>query len=162
MSIHKVWARSWENVSYGMCEQQRRRSACASGQSDQRLYCSLPRQNDTSSLYIRNFKILAGLCSWADQFVSCLVGDSQRHIFLWRGSYVFMENGWKLSFKTSWVGLIITKYAPYLLSHEVCSFKHTYTAILYGQKYGFLCYPSLFHIYYCKSPKNLDTVKNLL
>ena len=37
----------------------RRRSACASAQSDHRLYCSLPRQNDTSSLYIRNFKILA-------------------------------------------------------------------------------------------------------
>ena len=26
---------------YAMCEQQRRRSACASAQSDQRLYCSL-------------------------------------------------------------------------------------------------------------------------
>ena len=56
-------------------------------QSDQCLCCSLPRQNDTSSLYIRNFKILAGLCSWAVQFVSCLVGDSRRHIFSWRGSY---------------------------------------------------------------------------
>ena len=70
-----------------MCEQQRRRSARASAQSDQRLCCSLPRQNDTSSWYIRNFKILAGLCSWAGQFVSCLVGDSRRHIFSWRGSY---------------------------------------------------------------------------
>ena len=50
--------------------------------------CSLPTQNDTSSLYIRNFKILAGLCSWAGQFVSCLVGDSRRHIFSCRGSYV--------------------------------------------------------------------------
>ena len=47
--------------------------------------CLLPRQNDTSSLYIRNFKILAGLSSWAGQFVSCLVGDSRRHIFSWRG-----------------------------------------------------------------------------
>ena len=57
------WARPWENVSYAICEQQRCRSACASAQSDQCLCCSLPRQNDTSSLYIRNFKILAGLCS---------------------------------------------------------------------------------------------------
>ena len=64
-------------MSYAICEQQRRRSACASAQSDQRLCCSLPRQNDTSSLYIRNFKILAGLCSRAGQFVSCLVGDPE-------------------------------------------------------------------------------------
>ena len=82
------WARPWENVSYAICEQQRRRSACASAQSDQHLCCSLPRQNDTSSLYIRNFKILAGYCSWAGQFVSCLVGDSRRHIFSWRGSNI--------------------------------------------------------------------------
>ena len=34
-------ARSCENVSYAICEQQRRRSACASAQSDQRLCCSL-------------------------------------------------------------------------------------------------------------------------
>ena len=26
--------------------------------------------------------MLAGLCSWAGQFVSCLVGDSRRHIFV--------------------------------------------------------------------------------
>ena len=46
---------------------------------------SLPRQNDTSSLYIRNFKILICLCSWAGQFVSCLVGDSLRHMLLMKG-----------------------------------------------------------------------------
>ena len=38
-----VWARSCENVSYAICEQQRCRSACASAQSDQHLCCSLPR-----------------------------------------------------------------------------------------------------------------------
>ena len=36
-----IWDRSSENVSYDICEQQRRRSACASAQSDQRLCCSL-------------------------------------------------------------------------------------------------------------------------
>ena len=35
------WAGPWENVSYVICEQQRRRSACASAQSDQCLCCSL-------------------------------------------------------------------------------------------------------------------------
>ena len=39
----KIWARPWENVSYVICEQQRRRSACASAQSDQRLCCLLLR-----------------------------------------------------------------------------------------------------------------------
>ena len=89
-AVVQKWARPWENVSNAICEQQRRRSACASAQADQRLCCSLPRQNDTSSLYYWNFKILAGLCSWAGQFVSCLVGDSRRHIFSWRGSLVFV------------------------------------------------------------------------
>ena len=46
-------------MSYAICEQQRCRSACASAQSDQRLCCSLLRRNDSSSLCIRNFKILA-------------------------------------------------------------------------------------------------------
>ena len=38
--IIKTLARSCENVSYVICEQQRRRSACASAQSDQHLSCS--------------------------------------------------------------------------------------------------------------------------
>ena len=38
-----VWAKSWENLSYAICDQQRRRSACASAQPDQRLCSSLPR-----------------------------------------------------------------------------------------------------------------------
>ena len=38
-----IWAGPWENVAYVICEQQRRRSACASAQSDQCLCCSLPR-----------------------------------------------------------------------------------------------------------------------
>ena len=75
-------------MSYVICEQERRRSACASAQSDQRLCCSLLRYYNISRFYSRNFKTLAGLCSWAGQFVSCLVGDSRRHIFSWRGSFV--------------------------------------------------------------------------
>ena len=35
------WARSYENVSYDICGQQRCRSACASSQSDQQFCCSL-------------------------------------------------------------------------------------------------------------------------
>ena len=36
-----IWARSCENVSYVICEQQRHRSACPSAQSVQHLCCSL-------------------------------------------------------------------------------------------------------------------------
>ena len=46
------------SVPYAICDQQRRRSACASAKSDQHLCCSLPRQYDISSIYIGNFMIL--------------------------------------------------------------------------------------------------------
>ena len=41
--VVNTWAGPWENVSYVICEQQRRRSACAPAQSNQRLCCSLRR-----------------------------------------------------------------------------------------------------------------------
>ena len=56
--------------AYAICKQQRRRSACASAQSDQRLcFCCL------DSINIQNFKPLASLCSLAGQFESHLVGN---------------------------------------------------------------------------------------
>ena len=36
-----IWASMRENLSAGVCKQHRRRPACASAQSDQRLCCSL-------------------------------------------------------------------------------------------------------------------------
>ena len=38
-----IWATSWENLFYAIYEQQRRRSACASAQSDQHFCFSLLR-----------------------------------------------------------------------------------------------------------------------
>ena len=35
--LHTIWAATRENLSSVVCEQQRRRPACASAQSDQRL-----------------------------------------------------------------------------------------------------------------------------
>ena len=52
-------------IVYVICEQQNCRSACASAQSDQQLWCSLPRKYNISSFYIRNVKPL--LASVADQ-----------------------------------------------------------------------------------------------
>ena len=56
-------ARSCENVSYAICEQQRYRSACASAQSDQHHCCSLLRLYDMYTCSIQSFKILASFCS---------------------------------------------------------------------------------------------------
>ena len=80
------WAWSYENVPYTICEQQRRRSACASAQFDQHLCCSLLRQYDMYTCYIQSLKILASFCSWADWFEPNLVESPRRHVFAWCGS----------------------------------------------------------------------------
>ena len=53
------------------------KSACVSTQSDQRLCCSLPRQDNISSFYLRNFKPIAILCSWAGLFEAYLVTNPE-------------------------------------------------------------------------------------
>ena len=80
------WARSCENVSYDICEQQRCRSACASAQSDQHLCYSRPRLYNAYNFYTWNSKTLASRCSWADRFESYLVENVRRHIFAGCGS----------------------------------------------------------------------------
>ena len=66
-----------KKTCFDICKQQRRRSACASAQSDQHLCCSLPRKYNTSSFYIRNFKPLPSFCGWAGRFESYLVADPE-------------------------------------------------------------------------------------
>ena len=58
-------------------EQQRRRSACASAQSDQRLYCSLHWRYNISSFYVQNFKPLPSLCGCTGRFESTLVTNAE-------------------------------------------------------------------------------------
>ena len=82
------WAGPWGNLSYDICEQQRCRSACASAQSDQRLYCSLHRWYYIFRFYSRNFSTLASFCGCAGRFESDLVRNCRRHIFSWRGSII--------------------------------------------------------------------------
>ena len=60
-----------------ICEQQRCRSACASVQSDQHLYCSLLWLNNTYTCKIQKFKTLACACSSAGWFESYLVGNPE-------------------------------------------------------------------------------------
>ena len=61
------------NPFFVICQQQRRRSVCASAQSDQRLCYLLPRQYNISFFYIKNFKPLVSLCGCAGWFESNLV-----------------------------------------------------------------------------------------
>ena len=77
---------------YAICEQQRRRLACASVQSDQRLCCSLPGKYNPSTCYSRNFKNLASLCSCAGRFESYLVANpkdwfSRDEAHIWEGDF---------------------------------------------------------------------------
>ena len=62
---------------YAICEQQRPSLACASAQSEQRLYYLLPRWYNTSTCYSRIFKNLASLCSWTGRFESYQIANSE-------------------------------------------------------------------------------------
>ena len=55
-----VWA---VYLSLGVCEQQRRRPACASVQTGQRLCYTLTEKYHIYTCYERNFNFLASLCS---------------------------------------------------------------------------------------------------
>ena len=79
-------------MSYAICEQQRRRSACASALSDQHLCCSLLKEYDMCTCYIQSFKILASFCSWAGCFETCLVENPRWHVFAWCGSIKRLPN----------------------------------------------------------------------
>ena len=88
---------------YAICEKQRRRSASASAQSDQRLCCSLPGQYNTSTCCIKNFKALASFCSWADRFEPYLVENPTKWLCVqWRLRSVWSES----SLSAQWVAKI--------------------------------------------------------
>ena len=64
---------------YAICQQQRRRSVCASAQSDQCFcFCCL---DSIITCYSRNFKTLASLCSWAGWFESYLIKHPEDRFF---------------------------------------------------------------------------------
>ena len=48
--------------------------------------------SNISRFYSRNFKTLASFCGCAHRFVSGLVGNSRKHIFSCRGSYIHTDD----------------------------------------------------------------------
>ena len=87
-----------QNLSSGVCEQHRRRPACASAQTDQRHCYSLTGKYHILTCFKRNFNILASLCSCEDWFEFRLVGYPENRfcrdeaqlaiVFLWHYSYL--------------------------------------------------------------------------
>ena len=75
--VYINWASTRENLSSGVCEQHRRRPACAFAQSDQRLCYSIFGKYHAYSCYRWNFNCLAILCSWGQRFQSRLFGNAE-------------------------------------------------------------------------------------
>ena len=77
--IHRVFQLShiMRKPAYAIGEHQRRRSACASAQSDQRLCCSLHRSYNSSNFYIQYFKPLPSFCGCAGRFESTLFANPE-------------------------------------------------------------------------------------
>ena len=98
---------------YALCKQQRRRSACASAQSDQCLCCSLYRMYNISSFSIRNFKLKGFdyFNSHTKSMESALKRPRQANGWSSNIGYIF-------SFKPSWK----TCYTVFLLQKH-CSFR---------------------------------------
>ena len=71
------WASTRENLFSVVCEKQRRRPACASAQSDQRLCYSLSGEHSSQGCSIQNSTFLASLCSLGDCFESRFVGTPE-------------------------------------------------------------------------------------
>ena len=64
-SINYIWALSRENLSSGVCKQQRGRPACAFAQSDQCLCFLLFEKYHIQTCKKRNFNFLASVCTGA-------------------------------------------------------------------------------------------------
>ena len=84
--VHKIWksvkaqtkwAAMWQSLSSGVFKQHRRRPACASMHSDQRLCYLLIGKYHIKTCYKWKFTLLASLCSWGEWFEFPLVGNPE-------------------------------------------------------------------------------------
>ena len=89
-----IWASTRENLSSGVCEQHRRRPACASEQTDQRLCYSLFWQYHILTCFERNFTILANLYTRGDWFKSRFVGNPEDRFSCAEARLLCLYLGW--------------------------------------------------------------------
>ena len=73
--VYEKWASTRENLSSGVAKKHRRRPACSSAQSHQRLCFFAFGKYHIQTCYKRNFNFLDTLCSWAGWFESHFVGN---------------------------------------------------------------------------------------
>ena len=83
------WASMRENLSSGVWEQQRRRPACASTQSDQRPCYSLFGNYHIKACHKRNFNCLASPCSLAGWFESHFDGNPEDKFCCYLAQIIF-------------------------------------------------------------------------
>ena len=88
-----IWASARENLSSGVCKQHRRRPACASAQSDQRLCYSLSGKYHMWTCSRWNFNFLTSPCNWADWFETRFVGNPEDRFC--RDEAHIMSNLWE-------------------------------------------------------------------
>ena len=77
-----IWALTGEKLSSGIWDQQKRRPACTSSQSDQCLCYSFIGKHHIWACYRWTFNFLASLCSWGDSF------ELWRQVLLRQGPYI--------------------------------------------------------------------------
>ena len=75
--VNHICASTKENLSSGVCKQQRRRPACACVQSDQHLVIRLFESTITKLATSKTSVFLASLCSLAGWFENSLVGNPE-------------------------------------------------------------------------------------
>ena len=93
VTLTRIWASSWENVSSGVCDQVRLKPACSDTEESYSLesldlestHTILSRQRTTKEL-IR----LRGCASWS---APLLFAYGIRHIFSWPGSFISGRSG---------------------------------------------------------------------
>ena len=87
-----------------VCEQQRRRPACASGQPDYRFFYLHIGKYRFSTGYVRSFNFLVSLCSWGDWFEFRFVGNPEdRCLIIHYLSYTYKwYDFWTVCFLAIW------------------------------------------------------------
>ena len=116
------------NPVYAICEQQRCRSACASAQSDHRLFfrCLDSIIPLTTSFYMLNFKSLAIFCGCAVRFESTLVANPEDRFSRDEAQMIIiLVIGQNIPRVTSWFVFPFENSFPFFSFHEY--YKHNDT-----------------------------------
>ena len=131
-----IWASTRENLSSGVCEQHRRRPACTSAQSDQRLCFSTI---SLEACHKRTFNYLASLCSRGDWFESRFFRNSEDR-FCHGEAHLFYSPAFVSYSYTGFVLSVIPSVRLFVCPSIMISFPHDHGDILRKKGYNFTKY----------------------